>query len=271
MMPRLACHILPARGPSPGGARDVQCALPDEMPVALVYNGTTLAVMMASPSDLEDFALGFSLTEGLIATPEELGPVVISQHPQGIELQMWLPEDRAEAIAARRRTMAGPVGCGLCGVESLEQAVRPVEVVTDDLLLRAEDIAAATAGLRQMQPLHDETHATHAAGLYQPGLGIVVAREDVGRHNALDKLAGALAQAEIAAGTGCLVVTSRISSEMVQKAAAIGAPVLIAVSAPTTLGVALAEKAGITLVARARNCSFEIFTHARRIDTGGPQ
>ena len=271
MMTRRASDTLPASGHSLAGARDLHRAVPEERPIALVYNGSSLGVMMASPCDLIDFAVGFSVTEGLIQTADELGPVEIVEHDRGIELQMWLPTEKAAAIAARRRLLAGPVGCGLCGVESLDQASRPVAQVPHPLQLHIHDINTATAALSRVQPLHDETHAVHAAAFYRQGDGIVLAREDVGRHNALDKLAGAMARANIDASTGAVVVTSRLSSEMVQKVAAIGAPVLIAVSAPTTLGVSLAQEAGITLVARARNGTADVFTHAHRITTGEPQ
>ncbi len=270
-MQRRASHILPVHTSGPAGMRDLDRALPAEMPVALVYNGSTLAVMMASPADLTDFALGFSMTEGIVGSAQELGEIEVIEHERGIELRMWLPKDRATAIAERRRAIAGPVGCGLCGIDSLDQALRPLPRVGTGTTLRGRDVAIATDALRNVQPLHDETHAVHAAGFYRPGDGILCAREDVGRHNALDKLAGALTLQGENPASGALVVTSRLSSEMVQKAAMIGAPMLIAVSAPTALGVQLAEEAGITLVARARNGQFDIFTHAERIDTGGPQ
>lgn len=255
----------------PLGLSDQTTALAEEMPIALVYNGTTLAVMMGSPADLIDFAVGFSLTEGLVDSADELGEVEVIRHAQGVELQMWLPEERAAAMAKRRRALAGPVGCGLCGVESLEQAMRALPRVTADLRLRRQDIHLATTTMRQQQPLHDETHAAHAAGFYRPGDGLILVREDVGRHNALDKLAGALALAGIDASTGAITVTSRLSSEMIQKTAQIGAPVLIAVSAPTALGVDLADQAGLTLVTRARGTRFDVFTHTHRIHSGEPQ
>lgn len=268
---RRAAQIRPARSASPSGLQAQPLALPEELPIALVYNGSTLAVMMGSPGDLEDFALGFSLTEGLVECAAELGEITLVEHAKGIELQMWLPEAKAEALAARRRALAGPVGCGLCGVESLDQALRPMPQVGEGCRLRAADVTRATRLMRAQQPLHDETHAAHAAGFYHPGEGLLLVREDVGRHNALDKLAGALAREGIDPASGALVVTSRVSSEMVQKAAQIGAQILIAVSAPTALGVELAEAAGITLATRARGGCFDIFTHERRIDTGGPQ
>lgn len=168
--------------------------------------------------------------------------------------------------------MTGPVGCGLCGIDSLDQALRQPPPLPDDRLhLTQADLTAAMEGLRACQPLHDETRAVHAAGFYIPGRGIVAAREDVGRHNALDKLCGALARSGIAPETGAVVLTSRVSVDMVQKCAMFGAPCLIAASAPTTAGVALAETAGITLAARAKSGRAQVFTHPARILTGGPQ
>lgn len=246
--------------------------LPEEVPLALVYNGSTLAVMMGTPEDLEDFATGFSLTEGIVSSPDELDEIEVVRHPNGFELRMWLPNNHARRLAARQRSLIGPVGCGLCGIDSLDQALHPPRPLPADRLhLTPADIVAAMEGLRTCQPLHDETRAVHAAGFYIPGQGIVLAREDVGRHNALDKLCGALARAGIAANSGAVVLTSRVSVDMVQKCASLGAPVLIAASAPTTAGAALAEQVGITLAARARGGAFQIFTHPARIVTKGPQ
>ena len=260
-------HRVPQAAPPP-----TERPLPEEVPLALVYNGTTLAVMMGTPEDLEDFATGFSLSEGIVCCPADLGDIEVMRHASGIELRMWLPNNHAQKLAARRRAMTGPVGCGLCGIDSLDQALRtPPPLPADDLHLTPADITVAMDGLRAVQPLHDETRAVHAAGFYVPGQGIVAAREDVGRHNALDKLCGALARACIAPETGAIVLTSRVSVDMVQKCAMFGAPCLIAASAPTTAGVALAETAGITLAARAKSGHAQVFTHPARILTGGPQ
>lgn len=246
--------------------------LAEEVPLALVYNGTTLAVMMGTPDDLEDFATGFSLSEGIVTGPADLGEIEVLHHPNGIELRMWLPNNHAQKLAARKRTMTGPVGCGLCGIDSLDQAMRlPPPLPADNLHLTTSDIGAAMDGLRASQPLHDETRAVHAAGFFVPGQGIITAREDVGRHNALDKLCGALARGGIAPQSGAIVLTSRVSVDMVQKCAMFGAPCLIAASAPTTAGVALAETAGITLAARAKSGQAQVFTHPARILTGGKQ
>lgn len=238
-----------------------------EVAVALSYNGTTQAVMMATPADLTDFAYGFTLTEG-IARRDEVESITIVETPLGLDVQIWLRAGADTRLTARRRTMSGPVGCGLCGIDSLEQAVRmPPVVAPSDLILRPADIRRAMAGLSAAQPLHDATRAIHAAGFYTPDTGEMIVREDVGRHNALDKLAGALDGAPDRTDTarGAVVLTSRVSIDLVQKCAAIGAPVLIAVSAPTLAAVNMAQAVGITLVALARGDDFTVFTHPERI------
>lgn len=243
------------------GAREV----PEETPVALVYDASTEAVMMATPADLEDFAYGFSLNEGLIASLDEVRTLDIVSGEHGVEARLWLKPDRAHAVAARRRSRAGPTGCGLCGVESLEDAVRVRGEVTARLRLSPADVTAALAALEGRQPLGRATRAVHAAAFWAPGDGIVAVREDVGRHNALDKLAGALARQGVDPATGAVILTSRVSVEMVQKAVAMGTPVLIAISAPTALALRTAETAGLTVVAVARDDGFEVFTRPERI------
>ncbi len=240
-------------------------ALAAETPVAIAYDASTYAVMMATPADLEDFALGLSLTEGVIASLDEVASVEIVEGELGIEARVWLRPGRREALATRRRRLAGPTGCGLCGMDSLAEAARTPPTVDADLQLSPGQILAAVEALGQAQALGQLTRAVHAAGFWSPMDGLVAAREDVGRHNALDKLAGALGRAGISGGGGAVVLTSRVSVEMVQKAAVLGAGVLIAVSAPTTLAIATAETAGMTLVAVARADGFEIFSHPHRI------
>ncbi len=252
-----------------GGTSAAARTVPEETPVAFSFAGTTHAVMMATPADIEDFATGFCLTEGIVDATDEIAAIVAEDHGPGIDVQITLKDTANTRFEARRRRLAGPVGCGLCGIESIEEAMRSVDsVARSSLALDAADVASAVRLLAKAQPLHAETGAVHAAGFYLPGKGIVAAREDVGRHNALDKLAGALAKAGIDGATGAVVVTSRISVEMVQKAAAIGAPVLIAVSAPTALAIRTAEEAGMTLVALARGEEFDIFTRPDRVATG---
>ncbi|MEI9402225.1 formate dehydrogenase accessory sulfurtransferase FdhD [Mesorhizobium argentiipisi] len=243
--------------------------VPEETPVAFSFAGTTHAVMMASPADFEDFALGFSLTEGIIADPKEIEAIEVEDLGAGIDIQIRLKDKANTRFQARRRRLAGPVGCGLCGIESIEEAMRSVDAVgASRVTLQSEDIASAARLLSKQQPLHTETGAVHAAGFYVPGKGIVMAREDVGRHNALDKLAGALARAGIDGASGAVVVTSRVSVEMVQKTAAIGASIIMAVSAPTALAIRTADAAGMTLVALVRGDEFDIFTHPERVTSG---
>jgi FdhD protein len=240
----------------------------EEAAVALVYNGSTQAVLMATPTDLEDLAVGFSLTEGLIEGPADVAELDIVSQGDGVELRMWLSGERAAAFGARRRAMLGPTGCGLCGVESLAEAVRAPRHVTSDTAFTPDDVRNAMLSLGGL-PLGSATRAVHAAGFWRPREGLVAVREDVGRHNALDKLAGALAREGQSGGDGIIVLTSRVSVEMVQKAARIGAPVVAAISAPTALAVRTARAAGLTLVAVARDDGFEVFTDPGRIGLPG--
>jgi FdhD protein len=221
--------------------------------------------MMASPADLEDFAIGFSFTEGIISDPSELLGLEVIQQPGGIEVRSWLPPGRGARQAARRRLLAGPTGCGLCGVESLQAALAAPAPVTGRLVCRADQLLAAMEAMSDAQRLGRSTRATHAAAFWQAG-ALVAVREDVGRHNALDKLIGGLLRMG-AAPDGIVLLTSRVSVEMVQKAAMFGAPILCAVSAPTALAVRMAHEAGLTLVAVCRADGFEVFTHPQRIDT----
>jgi FdhD protein len=240
-------------------------AIPSEVAIAITYGGSTQAVMMATPCDLEDFAIGFSVTEGLIRTPADISSLDVVEEDEGIELRMWLAQDLAENYSRRRRLLAGPTGCGLCGIESLTEAVKPPRQVESGAVFRPAEISEAMALLPGAQPMNRETRAMHAAGFWMPGEGFVAVREDVGRHNALDKLVGHLARTGRDAALGIIVLTSRVSVEMVQKAAAIGAPVIAAVSAPTALAIRMADAAGITLVATAREDSFEVFAHPARL------
>lgn len=243
--------------------------VPEEVPVALSFAGTTHAVMMASPADLEDFALGFALTEAIIGAPDEIERMHVEHLEYGIDIQMWLRDTANTRFKARRRRLAGPVGCGLCGIESIEEAVRPVaKVPAGSFTLSVDDVGEAMRLLAKDQPFHAQTGAVHAAGFFRPGHGIAFVREDVGRHNALDKLAGALSKAGIAGATGAIAVTSRLSVEMVQKAAAIGAPAILAVSAPTALAIRTAEEAGMTLIALVRGEEFDVFAHPERLNAG---
>jgi FdhD protein len=256
---------LKRRATHAGRMVDGERAVPEEVPVALTYDGGTQAVMMASPADLEDFAVGFSVTEGIVAAPGEIRSLEVIEEEAGIEIRMWLAAPRAAVLAERRRLIAGPTGCGLCGIDSLAEAVRPPPVVGAGRSFSAGEITAGLRALAAAQALGRETRAVHAAGWFEPERGLVAIREDVGRHNALDKLAGALIRAGENPARGMVLLTSRVSVEMVAKAATIGAPFVVAVSAPTALAVRTAEAANLTIVAVARDDGFELFTHPARV------
>jgi FdhD protein len=221
---------------------------------------------MATPDDLVDFGIGFSLTEGVIEDISQIRSVDIVDGDLGIDLQISLVDDVNDVLRARKRSMAGPVGCGLCGIESIDQAMRTLPNLSAiSLQISHRSVIAATAKLYGAQHLHRETRAVHAAGLFIPDEGLIAAREDVGRHNALDKLCGHAIRSGLECERAAVVVTSRISVEMVQKTAMLGCAVLIAVSAPTALAIRTAEAAGVTLIALARGKDFEIFSHPQRV------
>lgn len=238
-----------------------QRMLAEECPVALVYDGTTLAVLMATPADLSDFAIGFSLTEGIIEDVGEIAELTVAPGRDGIELRVWLRPRAGRRLKERRRRLVGPTGCGLCGIESLREASAAIRPVERRIRLTPEQIGSSIERIAASQILGQSTRATHAAGFFAPGAADLVVREDVGRHNALDKLAGALAAAGIAGHSGAVILTSRISVELVQKTAAIGAGHIIAISAPTALAIRTAEASGITVIGVARGREFEIFSH----------
>jgi FdhD protein len=248
-----------------GGVADYVRDVPVEKPIAFVYNGTTYAVMMATPEDLEAFALGFSLSEGIVASRGEIETLVIVEHGPGIELRMWLEEGCGKKLAERRRHLAGPTGCGLCGIESLEEAVPICAPVSREARFTPAEIIRALASLAPAQALNRQTHAVHGAGFWTPAEGLVQIAEDVGRHNALDKLVGHLTEQGVDPASGIVLLTSRVSVEMVQKTAMAKAPVIVAVSAPTDLAIRTAEAAGIMLVAVARQDGFEVFTRPGRL------
>jgi FdhD protein len=251
-------------GPA-AGAESGERITPEETPVALVHDGSTTAVMMATPADLEDFGVGFSLSEGVIEGLGEIRDLEVAPSALGVEVRIWLVAGQAARLAARRRRIAGPTGCGLCGVESLAEAARPPRPIeADGFQVAAPAILEAMRALDQAQVVGRSTRAVHAACLWRAG-GELLVREDVGRHNALDKLIGAVARQGLDASAGVLLLTSRVSVEMVQKAAVLGAPVLCAVSAPTALAVRMAEACELTLVAVSRSDGFEIFTRPERV------
>jgi FdhD protein len=248
-------------------AQDGVRLVPRETPIALTYNRSTHAVMLATPADLEDFAVGFSLSEGIIEQAGDILAMDIVEVPDGIECRMDLDGDRLDALTRRQRRLAGPSGCGLCGLDSLAAAVRPAPAVPVGRGFTPAMVQDAMRSMPVAQTLNATTHAVHAAAFWTPERGLVALREDVGRHNALDKLSGALARAGMLAADGMVLLSSRVSIEMVQKAAALGAPVIVAISAPTSLAIEVADRAGITLIGVARADGFEVFTHLNRITT----
>jgi FdhD protein len=239
--------------------------IPEETALALTYNGGTYAVMMGTPQDLQDFAIGFGLSEGIIQSPDDIDTLDIVELDDGIELRMWLAQSKADRLSERRRHIAGPTGCGLCGIDSIAEAIRPAAIVAQGRSFSPREIMTAMQSVAPLQQINIETRAVHAAAFGTPSRGIAALREDVGRHNALDKLAGAVAREKLVASDGMVLLTSRVSVEMVQKTAAMGAPLMVAVSAPTALAVRMADTAGITLAAIARADGFEVFTHPGRI------
>jgi FdhD protein len=242
-----------------------QRSIPEETPIALTYGRTTHAVMMATPTDLIDFALGFSLSEGIIKASSEIEAMQVVVVDDGIELRMDLSPAPQSGLTRRQRRITGPGGCGLCGMDSLAEALRPAPQVASEVTFTASDLRSALAAMPPVQELNQRTRAVHAAGFWTQAGGLLALREDVGRHNALDKLLGAVASSGQPAHEGIVLLSSRVSVEMVQKTAVLGSPMIVAVSAPTALAVRVAAAAGITLVGIARSDGFEVFTHPGRI------
>lgn len=249
-----------------GGVREhARDAVAEEVPVAFVYNGIPFAVMLASPLDLEDFAVGFSLTEGVIDSMAEFGGVEVIPETNGYSVYVSVPKARSAALAKRHKSLAGRTGCGLCGEQMLENALRPAPPVAHDGVFSVAALQKAIAALSGGQQLNLLTGAVHAAAWADVDGNVRYLREDVGRHNALDKLIGALQRATIDARTGFVVVTSRASYEMVHKTAIAGIPMIAAVSAPTALAIRQAEAAGVTLVGFAREGRQTVYTHPARL------
>ncbi len=235
--------------------------LAEETPVALEFNGISHATMLATPRDLEDFALGFALTEGIVGAASDVRGIDLDARADGIVVQLEIATACEVRLKERRRAMAGRTGCGLCGVETLPEVLRPVAPLPALPPLPLASLLSAMRALRARQPLHDLTGATHAAGWADAAGDVRIAREDVGRHNALDKLIGALARAGLPGPQGMAVVSSRASFEMVQKTASAGIGVLGAVSAPTALARRLAEQTGLTLAGFVRGADATLYTH----------
>ena len=238
-----------------------------EMPIALVYHGVPPVVMLATPADLEDYAVGFTLSEGLVARPDEIRGVEVVRGDESAEVRITVAWERFSALLDRRRNLTGRSGCGLCGQETVEQAVREVKPVGPGARLSAAELHQAIAQLAGLQPINARTGSVHAAAWIAPGKGIQVVREDVGRHNALDKTIGALVRSGVDPSAGALLLTSRASFELVQKSAAVGVALFAAFSAPTAFAVRLAERAGMTLVAFAREHRHVVYAHPWRLET----
>jgi FdhD protein len=246
-----------------GGSATVQETLAEETPVTFAYNGVSHAVMMATAADLEDFAVGFSLTEGVISTAQQLIATTVVRYSGGIELQMETSAEIASEVRSRR--LSGRTGCGICGKDDVADVLRALPHVNAESRFAAGAIARAMRELGERQPLNEATGAVHAAGWASLDGAILEVREDVGRHNALDKLIGALVRAGVEPTTGFIVLTSRGSFELVQKATIFGAALLATVSAPTGLAVRVADEAGLTLAGFARDGRATVYTHVRRV------
>lgn len=237
----------------------------EEVPVALAFNGAPFAVMMATPADIADFAAGFALSEGIVGSIDELRIDAIDTTLEGIAVSLQVPPARMAVLSARRRNVEGRSGCGICGAESIEAVLRPPRTVPGGTPVTSASLATAFRELQHRQPLNALTGATHAAAWADADGRLRLVREDVGRHNALDKLIGAMCTGGIPTGDGFCVVTSRASYEMAMKAAQAGMPLLAAISAPTALAVALADTAGMTLVGFARGEGCVVYTHPGRV------
>ena len=255
----------------------------EEVPIALIYNGVSHAVMLATPQDLEDFALGFSLSEGILQSKSELYDVEIVAQPLGIELRLDVATEAFVKLKERRRNLVGRTGCGLCGAESLEQALRLPEktlnlaenttsstVAASSLIIPASSIIKAFQTIQTTQILQQATGATHACAWVNADGEVQLLREDVGRHNAMDKLIGALAKQKNEPklpkqDEGFVLTSSRASVEMVQKVAIAGFSILVAISAPTGLAIRIAEDYGVTLVGFLRDNQFVMYANPQRI------
>jgi FdhD protein len=251
-----------------GACAEVADEVAEEVPVGLEYNGVPHVVMLATPDHLEDFGRGFSLTEGIVKSVQEISSVAVESYSDGIRVMMSLPEGSFSKLERRRQNLAGRTGCGLCGTEQLAQVFRPMQPVTSSFILQAEALPVALAQLPGFQPLQQVTGATHGAFWLNAQGHIVLGREDVGRHNALDKLVGAMAAEGHSFAEGALLITSRASYEMVQKSIQMNIGLIIALSAPTALAIRMAQDFNVTLVGFARDSGHVIYTHPQRLHSG---
>lgn len=249
-----------------GTSSAAEAAVAEEVPAAFIYNGIPHVVMMCSPADFEDLAYGFTLTEEIVSAAADIGSVEVVKHSRGVELKIEIPTAAAAKLANRARALVGRTGCGLCGVEAIDDAVRPSRRVESDLRIRQRALWLAGAALGEQQTINNETHAVHGAAWATPDGMLQVVREDIGRHNALDKVIGALARAHTDASAGFAIITSRASFELVQKVAATGISILAAVSRPSGLAIRVAEQSNVTLAALLRGESVNLYAHPERIE-----
>src|SRR5579862_1879991 len=239
--------------------------LAEESPIAIVYHNVPHVVMLATPANLEDFAVGFTLSEGLVGRPDEIRSVEVIQGAEATDVKVTVAWERFSELLHRRRNLTGRTGCGLCGAETAEDAIRDVPQVGPGTDVTIQDLHAAIEQPGSLQPINAGTGSVHAAAWVVPGQGIQLVREDVGRHNALDKTIGALVRGGADLAAGYMLITSRASYEMVQKCATVGIPFLAALSAPTAFAVRLAERTGVTLVAFARRDQHVVYAHPERL------
>ncbi len=237
----------------------------EEVPVALVYHNVPHVVMLATPANFEDYAVGFTLSEGLVAHPDEIREVDVTVGADAVDVRVTVAWERFTELLHRRRNLTGRTGCGLCGAETADDAIREVAPVGPGTAVPSEDLHAAIEQLGNLQPINARTGSVHAAAWVIPGRGIQLVREDVGRHNALDKAIGALVRGKVDLASGYMLITSRASYEMVQKCATVGISFLAALSAPTAFAVRLAQKSGLTLVAFARRDRHVVYAHPERL------
>jgi len=264
--PAVACSVVRVRAGQMASAPQDDL-LAEETPVALAYNGISHATMLVTPEHLEDFAVGFSLTEGIIDHVREIRDIRLDVQSQGVVIELDIAGAPMDRLKIRRRAMAGRTGCGLCGVETLPEVLREIAPVGAGTQWSAQRLAHGMRAMREQQTLHTRTGATHAAAWLNSQGEVVCVREDVGRHNALDKLLGALARRDCAPADGAVLVSSRASFEMVQKAASRGATLLAAVSAPTALAQRVATRSNVTLLGFFRDSDFSIYSHPQRVRT----
>ena len=266
-LPELPSPVVPVqvRRWRAGALESAADEVADERPVAFKYKGVSHVVMLATPADLEDLAIGFTLSEAIVMSPGEIRAVELAVVGDALEVNLDIAPKRFSALLKRHRNLTGRTGCGMCGAETLADAIRDPPALAGGLRLSSLDVQAALQSLAARQTLNTRTGSIHAAAWVVPGRGVELVREDVGRHNALDKLIGALVRRGEDLACGYVIVTSRASYEIVQKAATVGIAAVVAVSAPTAFAIRAAEEFGITLIGFARPERHVIYAHGERV------